>query len=622
MYSILKRYSASLTLLLVTIIISSSIAIAYGQGLGTDMSPPITISDKEVSVEASINPTFLDQVLSSEPTFIVRALDDPTRNSTIPGIDFRIVVELNKEILLDQRFRSSDGVVKANLIPDRNIQGWEVNGQAKPSEHIEVSQSNPVELHSRILTAGGLYHIMAIIEESSPGLTVESDQKFDLFVSIGTSYMFGVQTPQGEEQMVVKTYYDEITNFDYSNKTIKFEMPFTWEHTYVDQVPVLHTEVQFPKTIEELQTNSYRGTLNGRELEAQMVVIDDYTSEQNRIVHFVVNNAMLHRIDDTISDSEIAVFTLAPAEKPKFPLDILSLPGEKFLFQLSWGPDIIETDVPTTFVMNIQDPATGDLVRGSSFDLVLIQDGNEIHSTHMSSEFGTYSYEYTFSKAGAVTLAANNINGQGESSRIDLVVQQGTGNANPQPQPTQSQCLIATAAFGSELTPQVQYLRYFRDHYILSTASGTAFMKVFDSVYYSFSPQVAEYEREQPWLQATVKVALYPLIGILMAAERAYTAVGGGEAGAILAGGLSSMLIGAIYLGPIGYIASKSRRVDSKLLAIIFGSTAAVLAITLVALNVLLPLSTVAFVIAAAGVSSLIVAKAIKYVIHDFDTLR
>ena len=279
MYSILKQYSASLTLLLVTIIIISSIAIAYGHGLGTDISPPITISDKEVSVEASINPTFLDQVPSSEPTFIVRALDDPTRNSTIPGIDFRIVVELNNEILLDQRFRSSDGVVKANLIPDRNIQGWEINGQAKPNEHTEVSQSNPVELQSRILTAGGLYHIMVIIEESSAGLAVQFDQKFDLFVSIGTSYMFGVQTPQGEEQMVVKTYYDEITNLDYSNKTIKFEMPFTWEHTYVDQVPVLHTEIQFPQTIEELQTNSYRGTLNNRELEAQAVVIDDYTSE-------------------------------------------------------------------------------------------------------------------------------------------------------------------------------------------------------------------------------------------------------------------------------------------------------------------------------------------------------
>src|ERR671915_2303303 len=427
MYLVLKQYSASMTILLIIAIFSSSITIVYGHGLGTDRSLPVTISGKQLSVEASLNPTFLDEVSGSKPVFIVRTVDDTT-NSTISSIDMRIVVELNNQILVDQRFRSSDGVVKANLIPDSDIEGGQINGQARPSDPIEVSQSSPVELRSRILTAGGLYHIVVIIEKSSPGLAIESDQKFDLYVSIGTSYIFGVQVPQGEEQMVVKTYYDEITNFDYSNKTIKFEMPFMWEQTYIDQVPVLHTEVQFPKTIEELQTNSYRGTLNGMELEAQAVVIDDYTSEQNRIVHFVVNNAMLHRINDAISDSKIAIFTLAPAEKPKFPLDILSLPGEKFLFQLSWGPDIIETGIPTTFVMNIQDPATGDLIRGSSFDLVLTQDGNETHRTHMSSEFGTYSYEYTFSKAGTVTLAADNINGQVESSRIDLVVQQGTGN--------------------------------------------------------------------------------------------------------------------------------------------------------------------------------------------------
>jgi peptide/nickel transport system substrate-binding protein len=581
------------------------------------MTPPITISNKQVSVEASINPTFLDQVPSSEPIFVVRALDDPSRNSTIPGIDFRIVVELNNENLLDQRFRSSDGVVKANLIPNRDIQGWEVNGQAKPSAQIEVSQSNPVELQSRILTAGGLYHIIVVIEKSSPGLTVQSDQKFDLFVSVGSSYMFSVRTLQSEEQMVVKTYYDEITNFDYSNKTIKFEMPFTWHRTYVDQVPVVHVEVQFPKTLEDLQTNSYRGTLNGRELEAQAVIIDDYTSEQNRIVHFVINNPMLSRVAERINDSDVAVFTLAPAEKPKFPLDILSLPGERFLFQLSWGPDIIETGAPITFVMNIQDPSTGDLVRGSSFDFVLIQDGNEIHNNHMSSEFGTYSYEYTFSKAGRVTLAANNINSESESAKIDLVVQQGSANPNPQPQPTQSQCLIATAAFGSELTPQVEYLRYFRDNYILSTASGMAFMKVFDSVYYSFSPQIAEYEREQPWMQSTVKAALYPLFGILMAAERVHVVVGGGEVGAILAGLVSSVLIGAIYLTPLGYVASRyNKRIVSKLLAIIVCVATAILAITVISLDVLLPLSTVIFVLVAAGASAIAVARAIKYLVY------
>jgi hypothetical protein len=162
MYITLKRYSVSLILLF--IVIFSSVIIANGHGLGTDISPSITISDKQVSVEASLSPTFLDQVARSKPTFMVRALDgDPSRNSTLSGIAFRIVVELNDEVLLDQRFRSSDGIVNAHLIPDSGIQGWEVNGQANPSTQVEVSQGTPVELRSRILTAGGLYHIVAII---------------------------------------------------------------------------------------------------------------------------------------------------------------------------------------------------------------------------------------------------------------------------------------------------------------------------------------------------------------------------------------------------------------------------------------------------------------------------
>jgi peptide/nickel transport system substrate-binding protein len=563
-------------------------------------------------VEGVIGPSFLPLSNSSKPTLVIRAHDE-NNNITIAGIDYRIAVELGNETLLDQRFRSSDGVIKANLIPDGDIEGWEINGQAMPREQqqIEVSQSNPVELRSKILTEGGLYHFVVIIEKSSPGVSVQADQKFDLYISVGRAYTFDVSTPQAQEQMVVKTYYDDIMNFNYSNKTISFETPFTWDRAYVEQVPVLHMEVQFPKTLEELQTNSYRGTLNGRELEAQAVVIDDYTSEQNRIVHFIVSNAMLSRFSQSTNDSDIAAFTLRPSEKPKFPLDLTSLPGEKFLFQLSWGPDIIETGTPITFVMNIQDPKTGDLVRGASFDFVLTQDGSEIHQKHIVMDFGTYSYQYTFSKAGTVTLAANNINGQGESAKIDLGVLQGSGNTTNQlPQPTQSQCLIATAAFGSELTPQVNYLRFFRDQYILSTASGLAFMNTFNSVYYSFSPQVAEYERGQPWLQGVVKIALYPLFGILATAEKGY-AVLGGEAGSILAGTIASSLIGAVYLWPVGLAAS--RRVRSISLVVIMGVTAGTMAVTLVAFPTMLPFSTAGFVVAVAGASAIAIAKAIRH---------
>ncbi|MDC0193874.1 copper-binding protein, partial [Candidatus Nitrosopelagicus sp.] len=57
-------------------------------------------------------------------------------------------------------------------------------------------------------------------------------------------------------------------------------------------------------------------------------------------------------------------------------------------------------------------------------------------------------------------------------------------------------CLIATAAYGSEMAPQVQFLREIRDNTVLQTQSGTSFMTVFNQFYYSFSPTVADYERE------------------------------------------------------------------------------------------------------------------------------
>jgi len=73
-------------------------------------------------------------------------------------------------------------------------------------------------------------------------------------------------------------------------------------------------------------------------------------------------------------------------------------------------------------------------------------------------------------------------------------------------------CLIATAAFGSELSPQVQFLREIRDNTILQTESGTSFMAGFNQFYYSFSPAIADYERENPTFKEAVKLTLTPLL--------------------------------------------------------------------------------------------------------------
>lgn len=76
-------------------------------------------------------------------------------------------------------------------------------------------------------------------------------------------------------------------------------------------------------------------------------------------------------------------------------------------------------------------------------------------------------------------------------------------------------CIIATAAYGSELAPQVQMLREIRDNVLFSTGSGTSFMSAFNALYYSFSPTIADVERQSPIFKEIVKLAITPMLSTL-----------------------------------------------------------------------------------------------------------
>lgn len=127
--------------------------------------------------------------------------------------------------------------------------------------------------------------------------------------------------------------------------------------------------------------------------------------------------------------------------------------------------------------------------------------------------------------------------------------------------PPKNGCLIATAAFGSELAPQVQFLREYRDNAIMSTTVGSSFINAFNAVYYTFSPTVADAERNNPILQELVKTGITPLLGILQITK--LTSVGNSEISVLTSGMMASSLIGAIYLWPAG-LASKSIREGSR----------------------------------------------------------
>ncbi|MBS7622616.1 hypothetical protein KEJ39_02935, partial [Candidatus Bathyarchaeota archaeon] len=112
-------------------------------------------------------------------------------------------------------------------------------------------------------------------------------------------------------------------------------------------------------------------------------------------------------------------------------------------------------------------------------------------------------------------------------------------------------CIVATATYGSELSPEVQFLRSFRDRIVKNTFAGDSFMTAFNTWYYCFSPPVADFISSHELAKGVVKVGLYPLIGILHVASAAHILFKDAlEVGVFLSGAVASMLIGTVYLTP------------------------------------------------------------------------
>jgi hypothetical protein len=71
-------------------------------------------------------------------------------------------------------------------------------------------------------------------------------------------------------------------------------------------------------------------------------------------------------------------------------------------------------------------------------------------------------------------------------------------------------CFIATAAFGSIDSPQVQILRKFRDVFLKTNPFGRIIVRI----YYRFSPDFAEMIKDHENLRRGVRLILIPIAGI------------------------------------------------------------------------------------------------------------
>jgi peptide/nickel transport system substrate-binding protein len=168
-----------------------------------------------------------------------------------------------------------------------------------------------------------------------------------------------------------------------------------------------------------------------------------------------------------------------------------------------------------------------------------------------------------------------------------------------------SGCLIATATYGSELSPEVQFLREFRDNMVLKTFAGSSFMTVFNAWYYSFSPTVASTVSRSEVLRGVMRVTLYPLMGILHLGSSTFSLFNfNPELGVVVAGLVASSLIGLIYFMPWVLLFSLLRKfkLSPKMVsssALVWaGSIVAIVLAEVIASSSLMMASTGVFVLA------------------------
>ena len=125
-------------------------------------------------------------------------------------------------------------------------------------------------------------------------------------------------------------------------------------------------------------------------------------------------------------------------------------------------------------------------------------------------------------------------------------------------EPAGGGCLVATAAYGTELAPAVQLLREARER-VQASGPGALFMDHFNAAYYAVSPAAADLARQDPHARAAAAALVYPAVA-------SASLVAGAESdSAVLALGSAALLAcSAAYAAPAAAAACAARRLTRR----------------------------------------------------------
>jgi predicted secreted protein with PEFG-CTERM motif len=399
----------------------------YGHGTGIDKISSIDIQGKEISVTVEM-PMYFE---NDREQITITAIEKETKENA-KNITFLIGLFHNNEMIFRNYFFAEDGVLPIKIIP---TQEGEVTIHGEQDSLLGAwhgTESNPIEITGPLFNSGGLYNFeieVRTIDEPTNIIEDSGIYNADLSIIETTSFI-QKDTENHDVEFSVKSYFDKISNFEYDSeaKQVTFEMPFDWSEKQMSHVSVVHVEVHFPKDFTEFFTPGYSGDANGIKLFKSSVTIDDYTEEDERIVHFVLLQDHLRILKNDMKKSNESlpdniVFTLFTGNEIELPL-IAYTKSEDFKVNLSWDPVEIEPGINTNFVFTIRDGQTSEPLRNSDYTFIIIQNGKEIYRTSGSALIGGDFEKYTFGEdqTGPMIIKFENIRNTGEEVEFGIVV--------------------------------------------------------------------------------------------------------------------------------------------------------------------------------------------------------
>lgn len=405
--------------ILLAILAVGVVPLAYGHGLGLD-TLTTNVDGTSYDIIAEMPTQFIDD--SGRLTITIQE----TAGESISDVVLWLGVMHSDQYVLQDTFLAADGTLALDIsyIPGDMVV------DAQRTDNAILSSPDGITVNGPLFDVGGLYTLhIRLISINGQDVTDDTMRVLDLLVLDEATHT-GIGINNTDITFITKSYFDRISNFHYNADLgrITFDMPFDWSQNRISHIPVIHQEVHFPKDLEEFVTRGYIGKINNVTLFRSSVTVDDFTNIGERTVHFVILQDHLNiiksqipRSTDTLSDT--MTFTLEKTQDIRSQLSAFTRNGD-FQVDMTWEPETILPDQKTKFIFTIRDANTGETIRNSNYDFIIMQDNNQLYKSSGVARVGGDFQEFTFSEeqGGTAVVKLENIRGTDQSVEFAFVV--------------------------------------------------------------------------------------------------------------------------------------------------------------------------------------------------------